>query len=205
MADRRIEFSLNSLQIILLIGGGLLILILTFALGVMVGNGHTGSLSLFDKDIKSQVVKMKVGSPPPVQSSAHTVAGEEKTAVMKNTTSKPVMTFYDTLAKQNGKTHEAPMPTALPEPKKMAPETGNSKKKFTLQVGAMKEKESADALVSKLKKFGYSASIVPPSGSGAKNGLYKVRIGTFSSKDDALKEADRIKRNEGLTAIPVEK
>lgn len=204
MADRRIEFSLNSLQIILLISGGLLILVLTFALGVMVGNGHTGSLSLFDKDVKSQVVKMKVGSPPPVQSPPHTDAGEEKTAVMKNTTSKPVMTFYDTLAKQNGKTHEAPIPKALPEPKKMATETGNQKK-FTLQVGAMKEKESADALVSKLKKFGYSASIVPPSGSVTKNGLYKVRIGTFSNKDDAMKEADRIKRNEGLTAIAVEK
>lgn len=204
MANRRVEFSLNSLQIILLISGGLLSLVLTFALGVMVGKKDIEGLPLFDRQVKSQVVKMKVESPPAEKASPQVSHKEEKPAVMDNATSKPVITFYDTLTNLKGKGKGSSTAAVNhSETKKTQVESGISKKKYTLQVGAMKEKESADAMVSKLKKFGYSASIVSPS--GGKNALYKVRIGTFSSKDDALNEADRIRKNEGLSAMVVDK
>lgn len=204
MVDRRVEFSLNSLQIIILSSSVMIILVLTFAMGVMVGKRTTGSTSFLEKDIKSQVVKMKIEAPPASQPSVETATGEAESPVIENAASKPVMTFYDTLTSPKKRTHEAAASVNLEETRKPPAETGNPRKKYTIQVGAMKEKESADAMISKLKKSGYSAYVTSP-GSSGKTGLYKVRLGTFPSRDDALKEADRIKKNEGLSTMVVEK
>jgi len=60
-----------------------------------------------------------------------------------------------------------------------------------------------DKKLLKLKKNGYSAYIASSESSGKT--WHKVRLGTFSSKEDARKEAARIEKNEGMSATVVEK
>ncbi|MBM2838862.1 MAG: hypothetical protein HW415_1487 [Deltaproteobacteria bacterium] len=194
MADRRIEFSLSNLETILLLCSGLIVLIVAFVLGVMVGKSDIKGLPGFEKEVKSEVVKMRIESPPLEQPADQVTAQNNKTASMNNTSSKPVMTFYDTLAKPGNNKKES-----LPSDYKNA-----SRKVYAVQAGAMRDKSLADAMVLKLKKNGYSAYIVSSESSG-KGIWHKVRLGAFSNKEDAHKEAARIEKNEGMSATVVEK
>lgn len=198
MTRKKFELYLSPLQVLLLgLGGGLTISI-CFGLGIMVGSGKIGGLSIFDKEeVKGRMVKMKIEPMPAAQPQVHTPGNEGKAGVMNNATSKPVITFYDTLIKSK---------TAGKEP---AAANGRKKddspgKFYTIQVGIMKDKASADTLLLKLKKSGYSAYMASSETSG-KGGLYKVRLGTFSNKEDAQKEALKIDKNEGLSTTVVEK
>lgn len=187
MPRKRIEFSISIFQTVFLGIGAIVALIGIFVLGILVGR-EMGGISIFDREAKSQVVKMKI-EPLPVQKQG----GEEKPAVINNVTSKPVITFYETLTKPRIKAAGGTTKTEE-QPKKV----------YAVQVGAMKDKALADELASKLRKNRYSAYVVSLE-SPEKGLLYKVRLGTFSSREDAREEAARIKNNEGLPATVVEK
>jgi DedD protein len=53
---------------------------------------------------------------------------------------------------------------------------------FTIQVGAFKDKATADSVVSRLKGKGFAAYVVSP---GAAEGLFNVRVGSYNSRGDA--------------------
>jgi len=199
MSDRRMEFSLSTWQALLLLTGGATTLLLIFIFGVMVGKGDIEGLKLFDREVRSDVVKMKIESTPLDQSSDRTTSHNDKATIMNDTTSKPIMTFYDTLAKP-GKNGKEP---AHSDSKIETKIDKSSIKVYAVQVGAMKDSSLADAMVLKLKKNGYSAYIASSESSGKT--WHKVRLGTFSSKEDARKEAARIEKNEGMSATVVEK
>lgn len=194
MTKRRTEISLTTFQALLLLAGTCITIILAFFLGVIAGKGDIEGINLLEKDVRSEVVKMKVESPPQEYLPPENPARQEKSAVMNNTTSRPVITFYDTLT--NSKTGVSRPATAE---KKVKEEP--SGKIYTIQVGAMKDKIMADAMAAKLKKAGYSVYITPP----GRSAYYKVRLGTFRNRDDARKEAARIGKNEGVQAMAVEK
>ena len=199
MSDRRMGFSLSTLQALLLLTGGATTLLLIFIFGVLVGKGEVEGLKLFDREVRSDVVKMKIESTPLDQTSDRTTYHNDKAAIINNTTSKPIMTFYDTLAKP-GKNGKEP---AHSDSKIETKIDKSSIKVYAVQVGAMKDSSLADAMVLKLKKNGYSAYIASSESSGKT--WHKVRLGTFSSKEDARKEAARIEKNEGMSATVVEK
>ena len=69
---------------------------------------------------------------------------------------------------------------------------------YSVQVGAFNDRKEAQSRADKLKKKGYDAKVT---GAKAKNGktLYKVRVGSFSTKDKALAMAGRLESGEGLT------
>jgi len=157
-------------------------------------------VQLLDREVKSDVVKMKIESAPLDQPSDRTTYHQENAEIMNNTTSRPVMTFYDTLAKP-GKNEKEPAPSDSKIETKI---DKSSKNVYAVQAGAMRDKSLADALVLKLKKNGYSAYIVSSESSG-KGVWHKVRLGAFSNKEDAHKEAARIEKNEGISATVVEK
>ena len=71
---------------------------------------------------------------------------------------------------------------------------------FSIQVGAFSEKRNAENLADRLRKKGYSLSIVAPS--PGKSRLYKVRVGKFKTRSAALEAARRLHKNEKLdTAV----
>lgn len=190
MPKNRIEFSFSIFQAVSLGIGAITTLLGIFVLGILVGREMKG-ISIFDREAKSQVVKMRI-EPLPGQTQIQ-AQGEENPAVINNVTSKPVITFYDTLTKPRAKATGGITKTDEP-----------SKKIYAVQVGAMKNKTLADEMASKLRKNKYSAYVVSLE-SPEKGVWYKVRIGAFSSKEDAREEAAKIKNNEGLPATIVEK
>jgi len=199
MANRRTAYSLNKFRTLLFWIAGTAALFLTFIAGVMIGR-ETKGITIFDREVKSDVIKMKIESTPLDQPPVKTAVIDEKTAIMKNVTTKPVITFYDTLAKQSKNAKATSSNDTLNKTRMAKP----SKMVYTIQVGAMKDRSLADNMVSKLKKKGYSANIVSSESSG-KATWYKVRMGTFSNREDARKEAARIGKNEGISTTVVEK
>jgi len=76
-----------------------------------------------------------------------------------------------------------------PAPRVFAPAAGA----FTIQVGAFKDKASADSVVSRLKGKGFAAYVVSP---GAAEGLFNVRVGSFAGRADAEQVQARLRDQE---------
>lgn len=81
----------------------------------------------------------------------------------------------------------APAPRTAP--KAVAPSAGT----FTIQVGAFKDRASADSVVSRLKGKGFAAYVVSP---GAAEGLFNVRVGSFAARADAEHVQGRLRDEE---------
>ena len=62
--------------------------------------------------------------------------------------------------------------------------------KFTIQVGAFKDKASAETVAGRLKGKGYQAYVLP---SDAADGLFNVRVGNFAARPDAEKVSSKLK------------
>jgi DedD protein len=65
---------------------------------------------------------------------------------------------------------------------------------FTIQVGAFKDKATADSVVGRLKGKGFSAYVVSPE--GADGGLFNVRVGHYSARADAEKTQAKLRDEE---------
>jgi DedD protein len=95
----------------------------------------------------------------------------------------------------------APTP-APPEPSPAASTSGKATKAtgpkatgaFTIQVGAFKDKATADSVVGRLKGKGFSAYVISPE--GADGGLYNVRVGHYSARADAEKVQVKLRDEE---------
>jgi cell division septation protein DedD len=64
---------------------------------------------------------------------------------------------------------------------------------FTIQVGAFKDRATADTVVSRLKGKGFAALVVPPDGS---DGLFLVRVGSFAARADAERTEAKLRDQE---------
>jgi len=67
---------------------------------------------------------------------------------------------------------------------------------YTVQVASSQSEEKALALVNRLKAQGYPAYIEEALLEGEK--WFRVRVGSFQNKEDALELADRLRKEEGL-------
>jgi cell division protein FtsN len=63
---------------------------------------------------------------------------------------------------------------------------------FTIQVGAFKDKASADTIVARLKSKGFAAYVVSPEGEG----LFNVRVGNFAARADAERVQGKLRDEE---------
>jgi cell division septation protein DedD len=63
---------------------------------------------------------------------------------------------------------------------------------FAIQVGAFKDRASADSVVTQLKGKGFAAYVVTPEGEG----LFNVRVGGFAERAEAEKVQARLRDNE---------
>jgi len=72
--------------------------------------------------------------------------------------------------------------------------------KFLLQAGAMKTRESAEALRKRLDWSGYKAKVVHAT-TPKQGEVYRVRIGPFGSRDDAMKAMKAIRTEMKIDVI----
>ena len=93
-----------------------------------------------------------------------------------------------------------PVPT--PAPAKASPKPAPAKSAevkpavagaFTIQVGAFKDKASAELVVTQLKAKGYAAHVVAPA---ATDGLFNVRVGSYQARGDAERVQVRLRDEE---------
>ena len=150
------------------------------------------------------LAKAKATPPPSPVPSASPKGGSPKPSVVAPTTAA-------TPAERSPAPREAkvaPSPKATPEPAATEPRPGptpapaiaRSAAKapappgaFTIQVGAFKDRGTADTVVSRLKGKGFAAFVVPPDGS---DGLFLVRVGSFAARADAERTEERLRDQE---------
>ncbi len=85
-------------------------------------------------------------------------------------------------------TKAPPAARPTPAPKLGAPGT------LTIQVGAYKDKASAEGIMTRLKAKGYHAYVVAPAGAGT--GLFSVRVGAYTARVDAEQVKARLEERE---------
>ena len=75
----------------------------------------------------------------------------------------------------------------------------NSEKGWTAQLGSFHEEKNAERFVSRIKKKGYTPFVVK----GENSKWYKVRVGPYPSKKEALQVVRDLKKNQGISAMVI--
>jgi cell division protein FtsN len=88
-----------------------------------------------------------------------------------------------------------PSPSARPAAPVRAAEAppAAAKGQFTIQVGAFKDRASADAVMGRLKGKGFAAYVVAPA---TPDGLFNVRVGSYAARPDAERTQTRLRDQE---------
>ena len=205
--DYYYEIQLSNKQLVFYFMAGATGLILSFLAGVMVGRGVDASAGDVQAARTVPVQEEKIiaeeapsrPAPPPADdlTYAQRLEGEkqedalEKPKAASGSAVKPaapkpaiaspaVKVAAAPTPKQTASVPAPPTATAKPvtAPKALAPGAGT----FTIQVGAFKDRATADSVVSSLKAKGFAAYVVSP---GAAEGLFNVRVGSYMERVDA--------------------
>jgi DedD protein len=212
--DYYYEIQLSNKQLVFYFMAGATTLILSFLAGVMVGRGVDATAGEVQAARSVPVQEEKIvaeeapsrAAPPAAENLtyAQRLEGEKQDEALEkpkaaatapaakaSSVSKPAATTAPKAAATSGppaaKTASAPSHTVAT--KAVAPAAGT----FTIQVGAFKDKATADSIVSALKRKGFAAYAVSP---GAAEGLYNVRVGSYADRADAEQVQVRLRDSE---------
>ena len=190
------EFKLDNKQIAFLLVGVLIVLVVVFALGVVVGKGLVQIQSIeAGLDLKQQVettpVQVDIEMEPAVEmiTPEPTPASADEEGYVNLLTGQPEPTpevIPDPVIE--------PEPT--PEPAAPVPSGGN----FTIQLSSHPNKAEADARRSKYMSNGLTDVYIVSSDVKGKT-WYRVRTGSFATKEGAQQLADAIVAK-GVVADP---
>jgi DedD protein len=86
----------------------------------------------------------------------------------------------------------APKPSPKAAPATPAPKAAGAS--FTIQVGAFKDKATADSVVARLKSKGFAAYLVAPESDGT--ALFNVRVGSYPARADAERVQTKLRDQE---------
>jgi DedD protein len=84
-------------------------------------------------------------------------------------------------------------PVALPTPRPVVAQAPPPRGQFTIQVGAFKDRASADTVSGQLKGKGFAAYVVAPASA---DGLFNVRVGSYAARPDAERVQTRLRDQE---------
>jgi cell division protein FtsN len=166
------ELQLTSLQMILLVIGVLAVSIFIFVLGVTVGKKHV--------QIKAQAKIPAVTSTEQVKAKPTPSLSEPA----KSRIQEEVASHDKAIREETGK--KAPT-TPAPAAKKAALPANV----YYIQVGAFTDKKSAQSASENFKKSGFSILVLDPLPSD-KTPYFRVRIGSFPTREEALKVKARL-------------
>jgi DedD protein len=79
-------------------------------------------------------------------------------------------------------------------PVSSAADTSSAAKGFTVQVGAFKDKATADSVVTRLKGKGFAAYVMSPG--ATEGGLFVVRVGSYPQRTDAERVETKLRDQE---------
>ncbi len=197
------EFSLGNRELALVFSAFLLLLVLSFALGVMAGRGLKGVVL-----VQQPMPLDGNGVTVPAAPAPREIAGAPATVPTGSTVTATVptagtvqYTFYETLTK-------SPAPAAAKPEKSSAPAASppaihqDKGGKFTIQLSSSQEKGKSSRRVEELKKKGYPAYLegVDITGKGT---WYRVKVGHFMTREDATRYALSMRRKEGISSFVI--
>jgi DedD protein len=216
--DYYYEIQLTNKQLVFYFLAGATGLILSFLAGVMVGRGvdqGAGEVQAARPIAEERVVSEETPKPAPPAAEdltyaqrlenekaeearlerpkGGTAAGSGSTAGTPPPTSTAAARPAPTPAAP-GPVRGAPpaRPAATLAPKAARPGPAPGSGNFTIQVGAFKDRASADSVVARLKTKGFAAYVVSPEGEG----LFNVRVGNFPARADAERIQGRLRDEE---------
>jgi len=213
----KFEFSLDGRQVSLLFFLIILLIGLSFSIGVMYGKGL--------RKIEKPEISVKEEQPPAVVVEPAQPAPESQPgSVVKEESSGKEYTFYDALTKETpppgieGGTKEQsgvvipPPEEKKPVEEKVMPEqktpeappvssevSAMSKGEYAIQVVAYNDREKARSMVKKLKSRGFNAFVEEGRAGGKR--VFRVKIGYYKTRDDAEKAVKELKKKEGITGF----
>jgi cell division septation protein DedD len=184
-------------QVIYFFLGFLILFVLTFGLGVILGKGLGGSkVAKSPEFLRKEVVNPQKTLEPIIKESlsleqtptpVEEIKNKEKLEIAKNEEEKtlppaPIDEPIKSGAKKEG---------TIKRDIAVAP-TIETEGKYTIQIGAFQNEEIAKKIVDELKSKGYDAFIKTVEISG-KGTWHRVRIGTFKTREEAMLYGDKLK------------
>ncbi len=143
--------------------------------------------------------RLVIGQPAPGSTSRPATPGSQAS----ESPYKPQeFTFYKSLGNTSQAPALEPKPSAeprVPPPQPPAKRVEGAKpvarKSYTVQVGSFQDRKSAERLAAKVRHYRYTVSVtrvvLPDTGV-----RYRVRMGSFSTREDALKLAETLKKKD---------
>lgn len=189
------EFSLSSGQMVGIMVGLVVIVLMAFVVGLLIGRYETQEdfAAMQKRANETERTTVSLDSAPPKNMSDKLPAIELPSTGTRTTTttsqSKPKPKPVSTTPKPTPKpVKPAPKP-AQPAKPKVTPPAEKPKEpakpsvgKYGIQVSASSSKPNADEAAAKLKKEGYDAWVRPPV-SGSR--MHGIMVGRFATKDEA--------------------
>ena len=186
----------NNSKIISLFITFAVLFIVVFSLGVIIGKGLGGSDTQtiersYDEDVSSE----KFSEPE--------LVGEGSIVQDSNLTeieSKELPKESDSESKEETEPLEvsiekSPLENQGSTPAKSAMPKIDSSGRYTVQIGAFQDQSQANRLLNSMKSKGYPVFIKQMESPDNKH-WYRVRVGTFSTRNDAISYGDKIKEKE---------
>ena len=218
--DYYYEIQLTNKQLVFYFMAGAALLILSFLAGVMVGRGvdaSGGDVRAARNVVEERIVPEESPSTKPAPPAAEDLTyaqrleGDKVDDSLKPAASgapvapapKGTLAAAPKSAVETSKATAAPARTASPKPapspspkaaaKPSPPAPAAGVASFTIQVGAFKDKTTAESVVARLKDKGFAAYVVSPEGA---DGLYNVRVGSYPARADAERVQTRLRDEE---------
>lgn len=219
------EIQLNGKQLIFLFMAAAVVAVVVFLSGVMVGRGvrvekAAAALSDIAPDAAAPAAAATGGAAAPATSGAPGATAAAPPA----TPPPPVhdeLSYYDRLEKPAAAAPGKPPEPAPPAPEQAAeapvagssqpaPEPAKTAQKpepasasappagsagYSVQVIAMRERSSSEAIAKRLAGKGYSAYVLDPT-PGSRSTLYRVRVGPYKTRREAEDAKARLEKEE---------
>lgn len=87
---------------------------------------------------------------------------------------------------------EQNLPSRSTAPRSAASSQPAARAGVMIQVAALRTQSDAESLLRTLKAHGYHAVLVTPEEAGGRDSLYRIQIGPFGSRDQALKPLQKL-------------
>jgi cell division septation protein DedD len=189
------EIQLTNKQLVFYFMAGATGLILSFLAGVMVGRGVDQGAAEVQAARPIQDERIVAEEPPrPAPSAqeltyAQRLEGERTEERLERVKPSPLIATRPSPSPKAAAA--APPPAAAAAPPRTPPAAGApapAAGAFALQVGAFKDRATAESMVTRLKGKGFAAYLVTP-----QEGLFNVRVGTFATRADAERAQEQLR------------
>ena len=182
------ELQVSSSVLIFIFIGVIIVGIVIFLLGVSVGKKQAAAAGI-PATPQSQFEDVVAEKPKPAAEEGDPISQELEghQAAQQETRRQP-----EEVTQPEVKT---PPPAEKPAPKKSSPPAAKSTVSpggnFFLQIGAFRNRESADAVVEKYRSMGFPGQVIIPA-AGDSRQLYRVLLGGYNTRDDAERAKARL-------------